>query len=589
MMRNTRSLASITTLALSLIMSALIGGCGGSLGAFDPSYPDSKRPAIAELLERLPERADRSIVAAYSSKEGRLYVYDVDRSRLLFEQAITLDQAPFIAGSSVVVLSGGQVRALDLESGSERFSFDASGEMIVGAGGDGDRIVITLSDPNAAHRSRLIAYEGSARRFERPVHHAVGHPLVSGSLIVTPWANQNLSFLEFPRGEEIARLRAIGAVLGHAELLRGNLIAGQQLLFMMEPRLAESPRLERDAGVGAPERELPGRPFIREDAYARPASSQPIALDASLFIEKGALRPSVYYYAFQNILSGLEPQEETLDWLIRFDAPIAGLRASEEGALLVTSAGSIHRVDIHGTFSTLHKLPAEIDHVAIRAGDLSKIRGTTEEGASALTPLELFQDRNAQLVPISLLAIASMRDDPAPQHTGDLVLIAGDPRIAPRLRAAAREALTHRKTLDTRFAELLESRENFLEGSVSPPSGPMALAAAAAERGDLLPQLIAHLEDPTTPEGELADLVRGVGLLGKRFNDEDAASALRAFLQLYHANADQSPRADALIEAAGGYLSIKGAEAAAFLNELSEDPFTIFPLRRAIRSQRFER
>lgn len=589
MMRANTSPFYAATILLIAASSLFIIGCGASQAAFDPSYPDSKRPAIAELLERLPAKREESVIAAYSSKEARLFAYDVDKQRLLFEREITLTQAPFIAGSAIIVASNGEIRGIDLSSGRDRFSFTAAGERIVGAGGDGERVVITLSDRNAAHRSRLVAYQGDSLAFERRLEHPVGNPLVSGALIVAPWANQNLSFLEFPRGQEIGRLRAIGAVLGHAETLRGRLIAGQQQLFLMDPSLAESPRLDRSKGVGATKRELPGRPLIREDAYSRPSSSQPIAFDASLFLEKDSLRASVYYYGFQNILAGLEPIEETLDWLIRFEAPIVELSASEEGALLVTSAGTVHRIDLRGTFSTLYRFPAEIDHVAIRAGDLSDLRGEVEEGARALTPLELFQDRNAQLVPISLLAIASMRDDPAPEHTGDLVLIAGDPSIAPRLRAAAREALADRETLDTRFVELLETRENFLEGTSSPPSGPMALAAAAAGREDLLPLLIRHLEDPTTPEGELADLIRGIGILALRSKDEEATRALRDFVQRYHANADERPRADALIEAAGVYQKLSGDEGAAFLRSIGEAPFTNFALRRAIRSQRFER
>lgn len=576
---------------------AVFAGCGGSLGAFDPSYPDSKRPALTEVLARLGESHAPSVVAAYSSTEGRLFAYHLDQGRVLFDRKIDLDQPPFIAGEFIIVSSDQAIRALDLRTGEERFSFESQGERIIGAGGEGERVVIALSRSDAVHRSRLVAYDGHVFRFERPVQSAVGAPLVRGQLIVAPWANQNLSFLEWPHGNEIARLRAIGAVLGHAEMLRDRLIAGQQLLFLMDPELADRPRLERDLGIGSLKRTLPGQPFIRENPYERPNTPQPIALDASLFLERGggeggrdvSLRASVYYYAFRNILAGLEPLNETLDWLIRFDAPIVGLRAAEEGAIAVTSAGAIHRIDHHGTFSTLHRFPAEIDRVAIRTGDLERIRGATEEGAEALTPLELFQDRNAQLVPISLLAIDSMRDDPAPQHTGDLVLIAGDPHIAPRLREAAREALAERSSVDTRFVERLGMRENFLEGNTSPPSGPMALAAAAAERRDFLPQLIAHLEDPTTPEEELPELVRGIGLLGERFGDTGAGEALGRFLQLYHANADEKPRSDALIEAARAYRSIMGEQGAALLSELMEDPFTVFPLRSALRELRLER
>lgn len=574
---------------IGLFVSLAFTGCGGSLAAFGPSYPDSKESAIAGLLEGITEAPKRSIIAAYSSREGRLFVYDAEARRLLFDRALMLEQAPFIAGAFIVVASRGQILGLDLSSGEERFSFGSNGEMIVGADGDGERVAITLSERSATNRSRLIAYEGSAKRFERPAQHALGSPLVRGALIVVPWANQNLSFLEFPRGEEIARMRAIGAVLGHAETFRGKLISGQQQLFLMDAKLAERPHLIRTEGVGWMARELPGRPLIRKDPYAEEKNHQAIALDASLFLEKGALKASLYYYGFQNILAGLEPTHETLDWLIRLDAKIAGLRASEEGALVVTTAGRIHRVDIRGTFSTLYQFPVEIDGVAIQTGDLAALEGDNEEGARALTPLELFQERNAQLVPISLLAIHSMRDDSAPQHTGDLVLIAGDPAIAPRLRAAAREALTHRKSLDSRFIELLKTRENFLEGSTSPPSGPMALAVAAAGRGDLLPLLLEHLRDPTTPGAELADLLQGIGLLAEQLGDASAARAIRDFVTLYHANAEESSRVDALIEAAAAYKRLTGEEGAAYLRAISEAPFTVFPLRRAIRSQRFER
>src|SRR5690606_4948557 len=134
-------------------------------------------------------------------------------------------------------------------------------------------------------------------------------------------------------------------------------------------------------------------------------------------------------------------------------------------------------------------------------------------------------------------------------------------------RRAACDALAARQSGARFVREALRGRASFLEDTPAPPVGALARAAANMRLRNVVPLLLGHLDDPSTPADELPGLLEGRGRLG----DARAASPIEGFLRLYHADATDAREAEAIGAAAAALLAL-APDRFSVVQELASDP-----------------
>jgi hypothetical protein len=565
-----------------ILACVFVAGCGAASAAFDPSYPDSSSGTVRDLLARLERPKGSPLVVAVSVREKKVLAFDLESGRVHFTKDFEAAQAPIVAGETIVLSDGSRVVGLARHDGSRSFELRLDGLHLVGASGQGASVVLTLSDES---RATVVAFDGGRRKWTRNLDHGAGVPAFGGELIVIPWAHQNLSFLRVSDGVEVARTRALGTIVGHAELGPLGLIAGQSQIFLVDASLGDDPRVSVERRLGPPKIVLPGSPSLRADAYARPeppsSARHRIRLDALPARGEKGLVPEAgfHYYAFHSAILGVKGED--IAWSLPLDGSVAGLAAVEGGVYVASTEGQILFVSAQqGDVLVRQQLPLAID-VATFA-NLAAPEAETQETRRAATSwqhlVDLARDRNAQLAPIAKLAVETLgrHDDAA--STAELAAMCDDDSLAPLVRQAACEALGSRSIGRDGLIEVLSRHASFLDRTTSPPVGPLSRAAAKIGDRSLAPILVTHLHDPATRSADLADLARALGELG----DDSSAEALRAFLVAYHAYREDEGLSDGLVAAALAFEKLRGARAEPFLESLRTDPFSDPALVRAL-------
>jgi HEAT repeat protein len=207
----------------------------------------------------------------------------------------------------------------------------------------------------------------------------------------------------------------------------------------------------------------------------------------------------------------------------------------------------------------------------------SEQRAGAVPGGGQLSPLTLrqqlaaaAQDADSRLVPVRLLAVELLAKLPDPDATQDLLALCEDDRTTVGIRKAACNALRTRKNGNDHVLAALARHAVYLDGTVAPPVGALAKAAATQQETRAAPLLIAHLQDPNTPTQGLAELIRALGEL----KAASAGPALAEFLMLYHADAIDEHLAHALEQTPDTLVKLVGEAARPTLVKVAEDPLS---------------
>jgi hypothetical protein len=147
------------------------------------------------------------------------------------------------------------------------------------------------------------------------------------------------------------------------------------------------------------------------------------------------------------------------------------------------------------------------------------------------------------------------------------------------LRIVACRAIGERTTGVGFVRDALANRASFLEGTRAPPVGALAKAAGAMRARMLVPVLLRHLEDPSTPASELAGLFEGLATLG----DRSAAPAIERFVTLYHAEDGDAHMQNALLAAANALATLRVRSSADVLRRSADDPLASERVREGMR------
>lgn len=576
-----------TALAAALLAPLLAAGCS-STPAFSTRFPDNQTRPVGVFADRVsaPQPFVGTVAVGVSSEPSRLFGFDVNERKVLWEVPAQVDTAPLLAGPRVVTQEGSRVVGRDTRTGRSVFSLDAGDLHLNGADGDDRRTVITLSGGGGTFaRGRVVFLVADAVAWERPVSSQVGVPALAGGTVVVPWSSQFITGLDTVTGEELARIRIRDGVISHAIASPAGVAVGSQYGYAVLDRSLGAGKFQAGRHLEAPTRELPGRPLFLRDAYdpepalAAHSARHRIRLDWAPAIEPNAagLTDDLVYLTFYRFVFALAAPDYSLRWVYTHDADIVGATAAQGGLsfaddkggfgyLAAGSGQALWRSATNRTTSTVTLPPLATPAGSGAPLDASSIR---QQLAAAVG------DPDSRLVPIRVLALDMLAQDPSTEATAELLALCDQRKGAPMVRRRACDSLQNRATGGDLVRQTLERHFGYLEGTTAPPVGALAEAAAARGDRDVLPMLLEHLKDPHTAGGDLARLIEAIASLGQ----QAAVEPISTFLLMYHADPIDEAMVEALEASVKALIALGGEAAADTLGRVGSDPMTTFTLR----------
>ncbi|HEX7479864.1 MAG TPA: hypothetical protein VF331_18830 [Polyangiales bacterium] len=559
-------------------------GCASTPAAFSARYPDNVQSDLAVLLRRVqeaPPRSDGAIGAGVTTEPKKLYGYDVGTRRVLWQTPANVRFTPLLAGDVVVTQEGSTVVLRDLKTGRTRLSFDAHDMTLNGADGDDVNVAVVLTAGMGTYaKSRVVLVKGGAVAWERRLESTAGSPAVIDGMVLVPWSNQYLSALSMAEGDEFARLRVRDAVLGHALVNAGKVFAGSQHGIGQLTDTMMSGNLQNGPYLAAPKQPLPGRPLFLRDVYTQmpapesaqnrirlswlPTGSSPHAV---------ALAGGNLYLAFYRFVFAVDPKDLALHWVYAHEADLVGARAQADGLVIADVNGEVRYLAASSgktVWFEKNGLPS-VDLELPSAGAGSGVTADNAVPDAVAVRQQLVaaaQDADARMVPMRLLAVELLAKLDDAEATSNLLGLCEDERTTAPVRKAACLALKERKTGGDYLLTALQRHSAYLEGTLPPPVGALAKAAAAQHEKRAVPLLIAHLTDPSTPAETLPPLVTALADLG----DAGAARPLADFMRLYHADPIDEHLGQALSLVPDALVKLIGPAARETLTQIVNDP-----------------
>lgn len=559
----------------SLALTLLVAGCGAAAG-LSPTFPDNRGEDLSAALARVDAGAHVDEPIAVGLTEDRLYAYDLTARRMRWEQPVgEARTAPLLAGELVVLHEGSRVVGRRLRDGAVAFAVSDEQFQLIGAAGEGPLGVAVLSTGGSVGaRSRVLVWSGGSVRAELAIDAAAGGPAVRGGLVFLPWGNQNLSVLDGSSSREVARLRFLDGVVGHARASAAGVFFGQTGFGRVSPSADRSGTGWYQPQTAA----LPGQPPLWRDAYAPPAG--PRSATHRIRLEwapaAGTQGPSrttddTLYLTFYRLVFALAQEGLAPRWVHEHPADVVGAAARTGGVLLADAEGGLTFVDTEGRPRWSAETNVRPTVVALRldgfepAGDPGpRLPSLSDQLLAAV------QSTDARLLPARAYAVGLLAGQDDAGVTERLIVLCDDAQVPADLRRSACQSLEGRALGSDAVLAALQRRANYLSGTRPPPVG--ALAAVAARQGErrAVPLLLGHLRDPATAPGDLAGIASALGRLG----DASAVQPLTDFVWLYHAESDDEALAAALGAAARAMVELAGPRGREEVQRVLDAPFT---------------
>lgn len=577
---------AVVALGLLLLVVVFTGCNWRPTGSFTPNPPPVE-PGFAEVLaavDKAPPRQQRAVAVGLSKAPGKLFAWELEDARMLWERPVTGRSAPHVFGRYVVTeeREDGLVVVRNLMTGNEIFSFENEDLRLIGGDGEGQSAVIGLST-GAEDRaySTLLFIRNDQLAWRYSVGFAIGAPAYRGGYVFVPWATQTLSVLEAERGRQVLLTR-IDDVLGHTFVDRGHVYMGQHAILRLTKSFQTGSKAK--AARYAPKaRSLPGQPPLLRDAYELPQGPdsavhrlrlvwRPAGEEETVRLENETL-----YFLFYRLVFALEPDADELKWVFQNDSDIVGASVQPGGLLLADTDGDIMLVDAaegRVVWQMETGLPLEV--VRFRAGDFSQgfeLEGEAPPLAECLNKAALLRD--SRLAGGRALAVRFLAQIDAPEVTEQLISICEERESPPPLRRSACDALSKRTKGQAHVIKALKRTASFLEDQVGPPVGPLARAAQGMKLRNALPLLLKHLDDPHTADEDLPPLMTALKSLG----NAATVRPIEDFLLLYHAHPSNAYLNNALVIAVETLVERRGKGAVKTLRRIADDPMSVSVVR----------
>ncbi len=569
---------------LPAVATVVMMGCGSAPSAFSASFPDNEERSIRNLLARVqaaPARPSRAVAVGVATDPARIYAFDMQAEKILWQDATDTWFTPVVAGDYVVAQERRGVVVRGLMDGKVVLNLTDPSRSLKGADASGGLIAVVLGkDSGDGSGYEVVAARNGSIIWRRDLSSVAGVPAVAGNVVVVPWNHQYLSALDGVTGEEVARIRVLDTVVGHAFIDRGTLYGGStDQVFPVSQALAAG-TVNSGPHYLLPEKKVPGQPLLLADAYApdpvpSPDSARHHIQFGWLPVAGGqtglGLEDDTIYLVFYRFVLAFEPDTFELRWIYTNPEDLVGMRVQPGGVLFADEAGEMGLLSAKS--GTLHwkgstGLRSQVIKFAAGASAVSAGGGSEQAtGPLAEQLLTAAQHPDARLVPIRLMLVdlLAVLDDSA--STAGLIDLCENRRNTPPVREAACKALGKREVGAEHVLEALKQHAAFLEGTTTPPVGSLAKAAARLKESRAVGLLIAHLRDPNTPSADLSPLVIAL----KELKDRAAVQPLIDFLRMYHADTPDDQVTAALGETVDALIALSGPAAVEVLTEIASD------------------
>jgi len=581
-----RLLAAISCIALAACAST----------SFQPRFkaPETPQPSVvASELAKPTARTERPVAVGLTTDPMRMFAWDLQQQKLLWEQPVDAKSAPLVAADAIITREANGVVVRDLATGQVRVVVDEKGAL-VGADGQGGQLVVSVAYDNKAAPGAVALVEGDRVRWKQTLNLPVGVPAISGPYVLVPWATQRLSVLAASGGGELARAHYKSSVMGQAVVDRGQLYVGQLGLLPVTPQLIEQPNGAKHIPYTPLKRSLPGQPPLLRDGYApvpEPDSAyHRLQMSWRVHREGEALSTEndTFLLRFYRLLFALNASADEIRWVRTFDHDLVAVATQPGGTWIADTSGTLRFLDPSGVTQAQRTFGREVRVVTLRSGDFTP---PPEPAPAIQADPAALAERPQGTLREQLVAAAALEDDRLGQGrayaasnlshftdaetTAQLIALCSARKSPEPVRTAACIQLRDRTSGQDAVLAALRVRASFLEGTDVPPVGPLAQAAAKLQLKAAGPLLVSHVEDPNTPARDLVAVFESLESL----NERSAAASVERFVRLHHAEPEGSELLPALASALRTLAALRAKAQRATLADIAADALTPKPTR----------
>jgi outer membrane protein assembly factor BamB len=437
--------------SLGLAAAVTLASCGGGQTrghTFDPDWGDDGGAAMAAFQKGfddhlLPLGADFAVGV---TAEGLLVGTRLDGPARPWSYRHALDDRPAIAGTVVVGLGGGELFALEGQTGKLLWKRNAGG-VLRGIGDDGSTTVISLAQ-TAATMSSVLAVNHLGQVIRQLEDSApIGVPAVVEGQAFLPWRGHFVSVHDLATGTELARIR-LPHTTSRVLSIGGSLFFGEDGLTRFDERIGRAAKKEASTVV-LPERALPGSPrWIDPGTEPLPLAATP-ADTHHLYarpIARGAvgLEGNRYLATYLRLAVGLNARSGAIVWAHTHAADLLGGAAFPGGFALCDATGHVDFLDAEsGAVVARASLGRDVVSCAAQVDGL-RLAPATRRASLAEQLREALLQRGPLLAPMQLRLLERLLELDDPQVATTLLDLTQSDQVATELARAAREALSRR-------------------------------------------------------------------------------------------------------------------------------------------------
>ncbi|HET9957917.1 MAG TPA: hypothetical protein VFQ61_25640 [Polyangiaceae bacterium] len=532
---------------------------GQSIAAVEASLRNAPRPRNQAVVLAITDRALQGVSLA----SGQRWSY-----------AAAPDSAPSVAGDLVLFTSKGVLHALDAGSGKSRFQVSVEDMVLKGAGDDGSTTVVTLGTFDG-RRSLFLALDHAGHEKTRlPTSIALGRPAVLGGVAFIPWSGQYVSAIDTSNSEELGRLLT-REVVSHAFTAGGELFFGERAVLHFDQRIRDA-STRQSGRVALPERVLPGQPRWlgpgSEVSIVDPSARAKIRLYASPRYDgqQVSFASNAFLATYFRAVMSFDAKTAELRAVQALPGAVLGGSAARSGFVLCGADGKVTYFGTQGGVLDGPDFKTPVRGCVVEANEF-ELPKTNSAGTLAAQLDRTLLSLEPEMAAAQAFLMTELGRLPDPSVSKTLIDLASSARLAPDLRARARQLLAQRRAGAEFMLAALERRYDFLASdALPPPVGPLADALAAMNEKRAAPLLARHLSDPAT---ELADLEHAAKALETLATAAELPS-LKTFFALYRATADEAPLVAAVVSVARALVRVGGPEERALVERAQHDPLT---------------
>lgn len=563
---------------LAMISAMACGGGQSHVNLFATDWEDDQGASIEAVRARLggaKAMLNADVAVGVAGNSDKLVGTNLATSAT-WSVSHAIEDRPIIAGGVVVSQGGGELFAVDAQTGQKLWARPSTGLLLHGAGDDGKFTAVTLGASGTAG-STLLAIDRQGNVVQKvETDKNLGAPAVIKGLAFIPWGQQYLTVYDIEAGNEIARVLVRGK-LSRAMTIGGGLYFGEVELFRFDEQIKNASK-GGTTKIAIPARELPASPSLlragdeRQSAvalapdktrvYVRPASADgPAGLDSSRF-----------YATYFRLAMAFESQKGSLAWVHSRTADILGGAAGAGSLVLCDEQGKVTILDAATGASTGERSLGEpLKSCTVSADGLKAGAPSTPAPALGAQLSSAVQNNDPEMVTGQRLLLRELAQQEDEAATKTLIDLASDPRTAPLLVSDARSALAARRNGSRFMVEALGRHYDFLKDVLrGPPVGPMAQALASMRDKTAAPLLASHLLDPSDTDDDIKQAAAALVEVG----DAAQVPILKEFFGLYRSSAENDEVAQAAVSAGHALLRYGGADGRKVVDAALADPNT---------------